>query len=377
MSERTHSSPTLTPPARKGNLFPIASGTVVAVVIAAIAFQIYRAEPAQSQTRPTAGEQPGTAQLTAGALSSDAIVARVNNQPISQDWVEKEAFQQHGESVLENIINRVLIDQECRRRNIEVKNAEILQEVTNISRKFNLPTDTWYQMLATERGITKEQYHRDIIWPMLALKKLAGENLTITEPELQEMFIRDYGPRVEARVIYFDGNVRQAAQIAEQAQANPENFEALARQWSSDPNTRALGGSIPPIRKYGGAPRIEDAAFRLKPGDVSSLIEIGANKFVILKCEGFTEPIVTNIDEVKEALQQQLTEEKTQASVAQVFEDIKSRAKIQNFLARTSTEGSASTQRPAAVQQTGAAQVSSPPAGNPVRNASGARPAQR
>jgi foldase protein PrsA len=377
MSERTHSRPTVTTAARKGSFFPIASGTVVAVVIAAIAFQVYRAEPAQSQTRPAgAAEQPGTAQVQAGAAAGGAIVARVNNQPISQDWVEKECFEQHWESVLENIINRVLIDQECKRRNISISQAEILQEVNNIAKKFNLPTDTWYQMLETERGITKEQYHRDIIWPMLALKKLAGDNLSITEQELQEMFIREYGPRVEARVIYFDGNVRQAAQIAEQAQSNPDDFERLARQWSSDPNTRALGGSVPPIRKYGGAPTIEDAAFKLKPGEVSSLIEIGANKFVILKCEDFTEPVVTNIDEVKVALQQQLTEEKTQASVAKVFEEIKNRAKIQNFLARTSTEGSASTQRPSAVQQTGAAQ-SLPRAGSAVRNASGAQPASR
>jgi foldase protein PrsA len=330
---------------------------------------VYRAEPAQSQTRPAgASEQPGTAQVQGGPTAGGAIVARVNNQPISQDWVEKECFEQHWESVLENIINRVLIDQECKRRNISISQAEVLQEVTSIAKKFNLPTDTWYQMLETERGITKEQYHRDIIWPMLALKKLAGDNLSITEQELQEMFIRDYGPRVEARVIYFDGNVRQAAQIAEQAQASPDEFERLARQWSSDPNTRALGGAVPPIRKYGGAPTIEDAAFKLKPGEVSSLIEIGANKFVILKCEGFTEPIVTNIDEVKVALQQQLTEEKTQASVAKVFEEIKSRAKIHNFLARTSTEGAAHSQRPAGVQQTGA-QVAAPASGNPVRNA--------
>jgi foldase protein PrsA len=375
MSERTHSNPAHTAPSRKGNLFPIASGTIVAIVIAAIAFQVYRAEPAQSQTRPAA-EQPGTAQVTIGPNSGDTIVARVNNQPITRDLVEGEAFEQHGEAVLENIINRVLINQECNRRNIEIKQAEILQEVTNIARKFNLPPDTWYQMLATERGISREQYHRDIIWPMLALKKLAGDDLSITEQELQEMFIRDYGPRVEARVIYFDGNIRQATQIAEQAQRNPDEFEALARQWSSDPNTRALGGAIPPIRKYGGAPTIENTAFRLKPGEVSSLIDLGESKFVILKCEGFTEPIVTNIEDVKEALLQQLTEEKTQASVAKVFEDLKSRAKIQNFLTRTVTTGAGQANRPTPIQQTGATQ---PPdfSGPPGRNASSARPASR
>ncbi len=377
MSERTHSNPAPTTPSRKGNFFPIASGTIVAMVIAAIAIQVDRAEPAQSQTRPAAGaEQPGTAQA-GGANPASTIVARVNNQAISQDWVAQEAYQQHGEAVLENIINRVLIDQECKRRNISVSQAEILQEVTNISRKFNLPPDTWYQMLATERGITREQYHRDIIWPMLALKKLAGDNLSITEQELQEMFIRDYGPRVEARVIYFDGNIRQATQIAEQAQRNPDEFEALARQWSSDPNTRALGGAVPPIRKYGGATTIENTAFRLKPGEVSSLIDLGESKFVILKCEGFTEPVVTNIEDVRQALSQQLTEEKTQASVAKVFEDIKSRAKVQNFLTRTVTDGTGQGNRSTPIQQTGAAQGSAAPAGSPVRNAAGAQPPRR
>jgi foldase protein PrsA len=373
MSERTHSTPPAAATRRHG-LFPIASGTIVAVVIAAIAFQIYRAEPAQSQTRPAASEQPGTAQVAPSAGPTGGTVAVVNGQQISYDIVAARACELHGKDVLENIINQVLINQECKRRNVSVSQAEVMQEVHNIAKKFNLPTDTWYSMLETERGISKEQYHRDIIWPMLALKKLAGTDLQLTEKDLQEAFIRDYGPRVQARVIYFDGNIRQATKIAEQAQASPDDFERLAREWSSDPNTKALGGAVPPIRRYGGAPTIENVAFKLQPGEVSSLVEVGPNKFVILKCESFTEPVVTNIEDVREALSQQLTEEKTQESVAKIFEEIKTRATILNHLAGTSTKGSPYEQRGGAVQQTGAERPAGQPAGGPVRSATGAPP---
>jgi len=50
--------------------------------------------------------------------------------------------------------------------------AEVNEEVVKISGKFGLDPAEWVKMLQAERNITPEQYRRDIIWPMLALKKL-------------------------------------------------------------------------------------------------------------------------------------------------------------------------------------------------------------
>jgi foldase protein PrsA len=158
----------------------------------------------------------------------------------------------------------------------------------------------------------------------------------ITESDLQKAFERNYGPRVKARVIMID-NLRRGNEVWEMAKKNPANFEQLAQDHSIDPNSRALGGQVPPIPRYTGAEKLEQEAFRLKEGDISGVIEIGPSRYVILKCEGRTTPVVDNIDEVRDTLYDELKEAKTQQAVGKVFEKIKESTRVDNYYARTTS----------------------------------------
>ncbi|MBX3443362.1 MAG: SurA N-terminal domain-containing protein [Planctomyces sp.] len=362
MSERNHSPDVASGPrsAIRRRLTPVFAGTIGAVVGAAILFQFLRAEPAHSQTQPPAGK--AAAQPAAG----QQVLARVNNQPIHYDAVARECVARHGKEVLENLINRLLIQQECDRQGVTVSRDEVGREVQEIAKKFNLPAETWYQMLQSERGLTPQQYQDDVIWPMLALKKLAGSEFKPTKSDMELAFKRDYGPRVKARLILIEGNIRQANQTWEECNANPDDFDRLAREKSADANTRPLGGVIPPIRMSGGADPIEAAAFRLHEGEISPVVEIGQSKYVILKCEGRTEPVVTDIKDVWDELYKQVVEEKTQTAVAKVFEGVRDKAQIQNFLADTAT-GRPRTAAPNGVK----------PASGEAPGAARARPAAR
>jgi foldase protein PrsA len=334
MSEGTHSTRQAAASPSTGRLTKILAGTAAVIVGAALLFQFLRPESAQSQTQPAAR---GPAAEGAAAAATATILARVNNQPISYDAVARECVARHGGEVLDNLINRLLIQQECERQSIVVSREEVQREVQETAKRFNLPVDTWYQMLQSERGLSAQQYQDDVVWPMLALKKLAGSEFQPTDHDLQQAFQRDYGPRVKARMIMIEGNIRQANQVWEECTANPDDFDRIAREKSSDPNTRPLGGVIPPIRMHGGNDTVEAAAFRLHEGEISPVIEVAQSRYVILKCEGRTEPVVTDIKDVWDELYKQVVEEKTQESVAHVFEEIKSKAQIQNFLANTAT----------------------------------------
>ncbi len=341
MSERNHSDAAQSPRSASSRTrsVPIIAGTISAVLVAAAAFQLYRAEPGVAQTK----ENPaaGTARVGAGPASDD-VVARVNNEPITYNQLAQEVVERYGADVLDNIINRRIIEQECERAGVQITQAEIDQEVQTIAGKFNIDVANWYALLQSERGINKSQYHRDVIFPMLALKKLAGQNIQVTDQEMQTAFVRDFGPRVEARMILVHGNVRQANEVWQRVNVNPDDFGRIAREVSADPNTRPLGGVVPPIRRHGGNDKVEEEAFRLKVGEISPVIDIGESRYVILRCDGHTRPITTDINEVKVQLHEQLIEEKTQAAVARVFEGIKARSRVVNYITRTSTGGQAS-----------------------------------
>lgn len=332
MSEGIRSNPTGQPLKRK--LALMAAGTAVAVLATAVAIQMFRAEDgaAAPQSAPAA-DQAGTARVS----GTDRPLARVNKQLITWEAVAQECMLRYGSEVLDNIINRTIIVEACEQRGISVTEQEVNAEIARIAKRFNLTIEQWFQMLKAERNITPDQYQRDIIWPMLALRKIAGDDVQITEQDIQQAFVRDYGPRVEARLIMLD-NVRRAQEVYHLAQQNPDDFERLAQKHSIEPNSAAMGGAVPPIRRYSGNKELEEAAFKLKPGEISPIVQAGPSRYVILKCEGHTEPVVT-LNEVRERIAEDLREEKTQVAVAGVFEQLKKETRVDNFLTNVSTGG--------------------------------------
>ena len=141
-------------------------------------------------------------------------------------------------------------------------------------------------------------------------------------------------------------NQRTAQEVWEMARnKNTEQFFGeLANQYSVEPSSRANFGKVPPLRKHGGQANLEKAAFALKPGEMSGIIEIGG-QYVILRCQGFTQPVVQDINAVREDLVKDVHEKKLSkemdATMAKLFAD----AQITNILnPKKSRIGNAETQ---------------------------------
>jgi foldase protein PrsA len=311
-------------------LWMLLAGTGLALLAGAIGLQSMQATPGQAAAEPT-----GTARVTPNKKPVEAL-ARVGKEIISYDMVAEECVSRHGKEILDDLINRMVIQQACEAQNINVSEEEVTVEVNRIAKRFNLDAPAWYQMLQAERNITPQQYRQSIIWPALALKKLAGGQIELTEEEIEKAFVRNYGERVKLRMIMLD-NRRRATDLWDKVHKDPDNFDKYAQEHSIDPNSRALGGAVPPVPRFTGSPEVEAAAFKLKEGEISGVIEIGANRFVILKGEGRTVPTVTDIGEVREALYEELLETKTQTAVAEVFQELKKQARVDNYLTSTTS----------------------------------------
>jgi len=312
-------------------------GTVAALPVAGLLWQALSTPEAETAQSPGDGKQPKPSDARRAA-NARGYLARVNKQLITWDEVADECMARYANDVLENIINRVIIQQACTSQGITVTATEVDHEILTISKRFKVPVEEWYNLLENERDLKPAQYRRDIIWPMLALRKLAGADVTITQKMLAEAFQRDYGPRVKAKMIMFD-NLRRAQGIYSKIRQNPDDFERLAREHSIEPNSRALDGAVPPIRMYGGNLQLEKAAFKLKKegGEISGITEIGPSRYVILLGEGRTEPVVKNIDEVRDELLKQLKEEETQKKIARVFDKIKQQTRVDTYISGRSS----------------------------------------
>jgi parvulin-like peptidyl-prolyl isomerase len=115
-------------------------------------------------------------------------------------------------------------------------------------------------------------------------------------------------------------------------------FGELASQYSIEPVSQSNLGRVPPIPRYSGQKVIEEEAFKLAPGEMSGIIASG-DRYVILRCQGFTEPVVNDFDAVKDELVRDITEKKQRLAMAEKFDTLKETAQIDNFLAGTSRAG--------------------------------------
>ena len=114
-----------------------------------------------------------------------------------------------------------------------------------------------------------------------------------------------------------------------------ERMGDLAEKYSVDPTSRTLRGEVPPIQRFGGQPALEREAFALKPGELSGIVQI-ADRFLVLFCEGYTEPMAVQFAEVRDELYEDILDKKQRIEMARAFSHLREGAAIDNFLAGTS-----------------------------------------
>jgi parvulin-like peptidyl-prolyl isomerase len=267
------------------------------------------------------------------------VAAVINGQKITLRELAEECMERHGGEVLEGTINRRLLEQSLRKRKLAIADGELEAEIGRAALSMGKTKDDgqpdvqgWLEHVITAENISREVYLHDQVWPSVALKKLVGDKIQVTNEDIERGYEANYGKKVRCRAIVLN-NQRRAQEVWEMARANPtvKNFGDLAEQYSIEAGSRTLRGEVPPIQRFGGQPLLEDAAFDLEPGEVSGILQVGTT-FVILFCEGFTTPINTNLAEVKDLLYRDIHEKKLRVEMAHTFDKLKESAHIDNFI---------------------------------------------
>jgi parvulin-like peptidyl-prolyl isomerase len=313
--------------------FSIIAGGLAVLALCAVIRHFWGAEAASAKDpastaapkAPAAQARPNPA-ATRGGQAKPQVIAIVNGEEISRNDLARYCLWHYGKQVLESMVNKRLIVDRCRQLNIQVTQQEVNDEIERVARRFSLPVEQWLKMLQSERNITPQQYAHEIIWPTLALRKLAAQQLQVSPQELVKAKETYYGPAVKARMIVCK-TMDRAREVHAEALANPDDFANLAKQRSEDINTASTLGRIQPIRRHVGDPQIERVAFNLQPGQVSQVIPAGG-QYIILKCEELLPPSEPPKN-YEQALTETIRESKLRDAAAQLFKELQDQAQVQ------------------------------------------------
>jgi foldase protein PrsA len=208
------------------------------------------------------------------ACSGGGAVATVNGQPIGRDTFNTRlASSPMGRTVLQQLVQETLIEQYAKNNNITVTDADIDARENQI--KANFPSGSWDEMLKA-RGLSEADV-RSALREQVILDKALQKDVTITPAQIKDYFNKnrasfDKPEEVTARHILVP-TLALANQVEAQVRANPQNFAALAKKYSTDPGTKDKGGELGAFRRGQMVPAFDKYAFSAPIGQISPPIK--------------------------------------------------------------------------------------------------------
>ena len=109
-----------------------------------------------------------------------------------------------------------------------------------------------------------------------------------------------------------------------------DDFAALAKEFSEGPSS-AKGGDLGYFRKGQMMKPFEDAAFALKPGEVSDIVETSFGYHLIKLADKKPESTIA-YEDIKAKIQEYLKQKKVGEQVELYIADLKGKAKVEQFL---------------------------------------------
>jgi peptidyl-prolyl cis-trans isomerase C len=308
------------------------------------------------------GTPPGTPAPPAPAkpvpTQLPTIVARVNGQDVTKDEFERMVRtleRQAGQSIppdrrdeiLRNMLDRLvvytLLSQESKARGIKIEDTDVDAKVQEVRAKYQ--TQDAFDKALKEQNETADTLRRDARTDLTVNKLMEAELATLPGPSDAEakdfygknpdQFKQDESIRASHILIRVDEKAEAAArakakatieQVLKKAKAG-EDFGKLAQQYSQD-GSAAQGGDLGYFPRAQMVPAFSDAAFALKPGEISGVVTTQFG-YHIIKLVDRKPGRVVPFEEASPQIKQYLEGQKKQQHADAFIDGLKKKSKIE------------------------------------------------
>jgi peptidyl-prolyl cis-trans isomerase C len=246
--------------------------------------------------------------------------------------------------ILDDLVGFKLLAQEAKTRKIDVQDTEVDARLAQVRGQF--PSEDVFLQMLKERKMTLDQVKADTRDDIAIGKMIEGEiasKIAVKPEQVQDFYAKNpdqfqQPERVRASHILIA--VPQGADTAAKAEARAKaeqilkdikagkDFAALAKEHSTDPGSAANGGDLGYFQQGQMVGPFNDAAFSLKPGTVSELVETQFG-FHIIKVADKQAGRAVPLEEVRPQLEQYLQNMNRQQQTEAFVNALKAKAKVE------------------------------------------------
>ena len=268
--------------------------------------------------------------LAACSSSSGGDVAAVNGQKISRgDFDHKLESSPAARQILTQLVQQDLIEQYARDKKVDVSQAELDKKETDIKAKY--PPGQFEQILK-QQGLT-EQDVQQILRQQIVLEKAVAPNIHVTDADVKSYFQKNHSlfdkpEQVRARHILVADKATADTVLGKLK--NGGSWDALAKQYSTDPSTKEKGGELGFFGKGQMVPQFQDAAFNAQIGQIVGPVKSPFG-YHIIQTEEKKPATKATYAATSDQIRQQLTQQQQAQQVPVFLQNLRVAAKIDVF----------------------------------------------
>jgi len=248
--------------------------------------------------------------VPAGGFRDSTPVAEVGGTTITRGEVRAALWRQQGAAGLKTLADRLIVEQLAREKGLKPDPTRIDYLMSQEEMRAGSP-EQLDERLAKE-GRTREQLRADLAARALADQVLATQ-VQVTDEEIKTYYAAHkgqftHGEMVKGRLMVFStrDNAKAILEVLDEPGAD---FAGLARELSEDPGTKAEGGDMGWIERKSYAKELTDAAFKLKPGQHTGIVQY-PDGYAIILVEAKKPAGQQSLDAVRDTIDSLLRNEK-------------------------------------------------------------------
>ncbi len=235
------------------------------------------------------------------------------------------------EQVVTFLINGELIKQEADKLGIKVTDKEIDQRFKQVKDLF--PDEKQFQQALQEQQMSETTLREQIGEQVVADKMMerVTKDIKVTKKDQKDHYQENKQQFIEPEQRHWRQILSKSKKDAESVRTELEDgadFAKLAKEKSTDEQTKNDGGDIGWAGVNDFPPEITDALKDVKVDELSKVIDVGEGQFAVFRLEGIREEKQLAYKDVSSQIEEQLKSDAQQAEFSKLIERLNKEAKI-------------------------------------------------